>query len=350
MKAIYMKTIVRRAIVVTAIGSPLRFLLVSGLFLSMATGAQGESPVIPSIDPEAITVSGVSAGGVMAQQLHIAYADRIRGAGIIAGVPWGCAEGQLGLALGRCMGKSDEALPVATLLEDLRGAAERGEVAGLAALADDRAWLFHGTLDAAVGGAATDATVALYEALLPTEQITYVNDVDAAHHFPTLDAGVACTESSPPWLGACDYDAAGEMLSFLYQDLTAPGQAQRSVVAEGELVELAVPGAAAAGMAERAWVFIPESCPPEGCRLHVALHGCAMAESQNGMAFMEDSGYLPWARANQLVIAFPQVAAQPLNPLGCWDWWGYTGPNYLQRDGAQLKVIADWVSELSAPR
>lgn len=65
------------------------------------------------------------------------------------------------------------------------------------------------------------------------------------------------------------------------------------------------------------------------------------------MAFIENSGYLSWAEANDIVLAFPQAAQSALNPLTCWDWWGYSGANYLQREGAQMKVLADWVSSLA---
>ncbi|MEM1412075.1 MAG: PHB depolymerase family esterase [Pseudomonadota bacterium] len=310
---------------------------------ALLTADQG----LPRVNAEAVTVSGVSSGGAMAQQLHLAYAELFQGAGIIAGVPFGCAEGKLGLALGPCMGKQ-EALPIDGYRAALEAAAAAGNAAPLEALQGDRAWVFHGALDAAVGAYATDATAALYEALLGKTQLTYVNDVQAAHHFPTLESGNPCDESAPPWLGACGFDAAGELLSFIYGGLAAPTDAQRTADAGGAMKTVELPGAAAAGMAETAYLFVPEACPPKGCRLHVALHGCAMATGQNGKAFIEDSGYLPWARANGIVVAFPEAVPQPLNPLGCWDWWGYTGANYLQRDGAQMKVIADWVSRLTS--
>ncbi|MEE4174798.1 MAG: PHB depolymerase family esterase, partial [Xanthomonadales bacterium] len=67
---------------------------------------------LPHVNGKGVTVSGISSGGAMAQQLQFAYADRFQGAGIIAGVPFGCAEGDLGLALGRCVGKEEGALPV----------------------------------------------------------------------------------------------------------------------------------------------------------------------------------------------------------------------------------------------
>jgi hypothetical protein len=44
-----------------------------------------------------------------------------------------------------------------------------------------------------------------------------------------------------------------------------------------------------------------------------------------------------------MVLAFPQVVPSTVNPYACWDWWGYTGPDYRWRDGAQMRVLADWV-------
>ncbi|HUS15280.1 MAG TPA: hypothetical protein VM536_09715, partial [Chloroflexia bacterium] len=39
-----------------------------------------------------MTVSGLSSGGFIAHQFHIAHSDLVRGAGIVAGGPFGCAE------------------------------------------------------------------------------------------------------------------------------------------------------------------------------------------------------------------------------------------------------------------
>lgn len=316
-----------------------------------ADDSQGNEPIdgrpLPPIDAGAITVSGISSGAAMAQQLHLAYADRFSGAGIVAGVPYGCAEGELGLALGRCMGKEGP-LPVATFLAALDDATARGQAADPALLAAHRVWLFHGTKDEAVGRASTDAAAALYAAHVPGPQRIYVTDVPAAHHFPTLDAGNPCAVSAEPWLGACDYDAAGELLSHLYPGLTAPGAADRSASPEDGLRTVTLPGADDAGLDDTAYLFVPAECPPQGCALHLVLHGCAMSVAKNGMSFIEESGYLPWARANGIVLVFPQVDTALLNPLGCWDWWGYSGDDYLDRDGLQMKALADWVSTLAA--
>ena len=65
---------------------------------------------------------------------------------------------------------------------------------------------------------------------------------------------------------------------------------------------------------------------------------------------MRDAGYLEWAASNGIVLLFPQVepSYQPLNPNGCWDWWGYDGSDYATRDGAQVDAVWRMVSDLGA--
>jgi poly(3-hydroxybutyrate) depolymerase len=42
------------------------------------------------IDPSKVTVSGLSSGGFMAVQMHVAYSSVFSGAGIFAGGPYYC--------------------------------------------------------------------------------------------------------------------------------------------------------------------------------------------------------------------------------------------------------------------
>jgi poly(3-hydroxybutyrate) depolymerase len=111
----------------------------------------------------------------------------------------------------------------------------------------------------------------------------------------------------------------------------------------------ALEGASTVGLDETAWMFIPPACSlgTNRCALHLVLHGCGQSASQIGSVFMEQTGYLPWAAANNIVLAFPQVVASAANPLACWDWWGYTGTDYRWREGAQMEVLGNWVRALS---
>ena len=66
----------------------MRKLILLTLLFAVTSFAGGTSPSM-NIDTDRMTVSGVSAGGAMAQQIHIAYSDMFSGAAIIAGVPFG---------------------------------------------------------------------------------------------------------------------------------------------------------------------------------------------------------------------------------------------------------------------
>ena len=51
------------------------------------------------------------------------------------------------------------------------------------------------------------------------------------------------------------------------------------------------------------------------------------------------------------MVLYPQVQSSnmaPMNPLGCWDWWGYTGEDYLSQSAAQLAAVRSMVERLAA--
>jgi len=249
--------------------------------------------------------------------------------------------------MARCIGTTDGPLPVAEFASRIRTAAEKGAVADTAKLADDRVWLFHGKQDSVVAAEVSKAAADIYAEFLPAGQIRSVVDVESGHSFPTRGRGSACSEYKPPYVSDCDYDAAGEMLQYLYPGLEAPGSET-----DLKLQETSLPGAAEAGMSDVAYLFVPPACDGGGsaCPLHLVLHGCAQSAVSVGTDFIEQSGYLPWAARNGIVLAFPQVTPSAVNPLGCWDWWGYAGPDYLWRSGKQMKVLADWLISMAASK
>jgi len=322
-----------------------KYVPVLTIFLFSSQAWSNDPAPAPTIDANRITVSGISAGGQMATQLHIAYSDLFSGVGIIASGPFGCAEGTLGTAMSRCMGETATPIPVADLADDIRNAAKENLVADPENLANDPVWLFHGTLDTTVGANVNDATQALYSTFVPAGQITYVNDVAAGHNFPTRGQGGECTAMQAPFVGNCDYDAAGEILQHVYTGLKAPVP---EVVTELRQVTLA--GASDAGLGDTAYLFVPPACAAgsQACALHLVLHGCAQSTEQVGTDFIRQSGYLPWAEANDIVLAFPQVIPSEVNPYACWDWWGYTGADYRWRSGKQMQLVTDWIKLLSA--
>lgn len=323
-------------------GLPRAFL--SGLFGLLAMCPAHAQRALPRLDitPGSLTVSGVSAGGYMATQYQVAYSKDVAGAGIIGAGPWLCAQGIVTRALGECLegtagGPDDRALVVA-----LRTSAALRAVDDPAWLATDRVWIFHGAQDRRIGDAVSDALLRFYRAFIPRERIRYETQVPAAHGFPTLDAGGDCAADAPPWILDCDYDAAGEMLKFLYGDLTAPAGEISGSLQEFDQSRY-VERDALASMADTGFVFVPKACAAgRPCRIHVAFHGCSQGIASLGRRFAQEAGYNRWADANGIVVLYPQAGKSlfwPVNPRGCWDWWGYSGADYAARSGAQLSAV-----------
>jgi poly(3-hydroxybutyrate) depolymerase len=103
------------------------------------------------------------------------------------------------------------------------------------------------------------------------------------------------------------------------------------------------------GLADTGYAYVAPECRDRaGCRVHVVFHGCKQA----GEGFVRDSGYAEWADNNRLIVLFPQVKASSdgSNPLGCWDWWGYTGSDYLTRSGPQIAAVERMLLRLAQPR
>ena len=76
--------------------------------------------------------------------------------------------------------------------------------------------------------------------------------------------------------------------------------------------------------------------------MHIVFHGCQQSAAFVGDQFAKGAGYNEWAETNKLVVLYPQVDSSriaPMNPMGCWDWWGYTDENYATKNGAQVGVV-----------
>ena len=68
-----------------------------------------------------------------------------------------------------------------------------------------------------------------------------------------------------------------------------------------------------------------------------------------GDEFPELANLDTYADTNNLVILYPQAIASliPYNPEGCWDWWGYSDIDYLDKDAPQIQAIWDMAGRLS---
>lgn len=310
-----------------------------------ACGAEAPPPVdTPSynIDEARITASGASSGAMIATQLHVAHSGLVSGVAMISGGPYYCAEGSLKKGLGPCMKGGDVGL--AALLDYSQQASDAGAIDDVANLDGDPVWIFFGTNDAVMHRDLTNAASGFYKELTGNAPIV-VDTVPAVHGFPTATTGAPCEEMVSPFLNACDYDAAGELLATLH------GELQPASVASSALIEIPQPGANDATMMSSALAYVPKACEDgAACGVHVAFHGCQQSTAFVGDAFAAGAGYNEWAETNKLIVLYPQVDSSkiaPMNPMGCWDWWGYTDENYATKAGAQITVVKAMLDSLA---
>lgn len=301
-----------------------------------------------SVDLSETTVSGLSSGAYMAGQFHVAFSSIVTGAGLVAGGPYGCAEGQLSIALNRCMGSS-LGLPDAVRLHGIaERLAEEGKIDPLAGLADDRVYVFSGSRDETVTPPVTERAVAFYRrAGVPEASIRYVSDVAAGHGFITEASGVACGITESPFINDCDYDQAGDLLQHLYGGLNPPSDAPAGGLLafdQGEFLS----GPSVHGLGAVGFAYVPEACAAgETCRVHIAFHGCRQTTDLIGERFLREAGYNRWAESNRIIVLYPQAHETLANPRSCWDWWGYDDWSHATSLGRQTAAVRAMLGRLA---
>ncbi len=314
------------------------------LLLAASSQAFAAEP-LPALhaDTRGLTVSGVSSGGYMAVQLHVAHSELVKGAGVIAGGPYYCAMGSVWAAIYNCMKPGAwtplpavEALKVAT-----EAFARAGRIDPTRNLSGSAAWLFTGTRDTTVLPSVVKELQRFYE--LYGAKTLLVAEKAAGHAMVTKNAGNKdCAVTAAPYINDCDYDAAGELLRHLLGSLQVPAGKPAGRLRTFDQDLYAAGSAYAASLAEKGYVYVPRTCDTERCRVHVVFHGCRQNAAEIGEQFVHDAGYNRWADSNRLIILYPQTIARyfpVFNPRACWDWWGYTGLGYATRDGAQIRAV-----------
>lgn len=290
------------------------------------------------------TVSGLSAGAFQAVQLQVAYADLFRGAGVIAGGPFGCAEGQIWRAIGLCM-REPEKISGSSLRERYRMLAKQGLVSPETEIAKAKVYVFAGAKDTVVRPAAGEKTAEFFTAL--GARVEKANDLPAGHGFPTLQTDNPCEKEKTPWLVNCGSNTAAKMLAFLTGESEETADWDRGSLKR--FSQVVFDPRRQAGLAAEGFVYLPRACSRKACPVHLALHGCRQSEDAVGTAFAEKAGYLEWAERHDWIVVFPQLTPGPGNPNGCWDWFGYTGADYSLRTGVQPRVLRDITLYFSQP-
>jgi poly(3-hydroxybutyrate) depolymerase len=366
-------------------------------FLALAllsASAQASAPPGPldayeSLAAADVTVSGVSSGAFFAHQFEVAYSSLVRGAGLVAGGPYGCAErapwflahtplSSTRAAVAACTqaGKLGWLSHLLTGSPDPRASAEltwrefeHGRIDDPANLRSHRVWIFSGGLDEIVPPATTSAVEAYYEIMgVPRANIRFEERPDAGHGLPVEEfAGKSdypkrkCRDGEPPYIIDCDRDAAELLFRHLYPGgFRGPAMPRRTHLTPFDQTEFLRGMDPSVSMAATGYVYVPAGCangaaPRKACRLHVAFHACEQNEESVGDDFYWDGGYNRWAEANDIVVLYPQTIRwapgssgniSAGNPAACWDWWGYTGPDYDNQHGKQVTVIRAMIARM----
>jgi hypothetical protein len=233
------------------------------------------------------------------------------------------------------------------LIAKAKEAAEKRLIDPLSTLSRARIYLFQSRADKVVKPEAETKLKEFFLAFTPPKNLREEFSDTAAHGFLTIDHGNECEKQGLPWIQNCARDGAGEILNHLYGKLKAPSVGRP---AKGQLLAFDQTAYAApeAQMLPEGRIYVPNTCANGAhCRLHIALHGCKMSTSYVQEEFVEMAGYNRWADANDIVILYPQVDKGGKNPNGCWDWFGYTGPDHALKSGWQIQAIMKMMESIA---
>jgi poly(3-hydroxybutyrate) depolymerase len=347
------------------------FVLGASLTIGLA-GVEAQTPprvMLPALgaNGQQTSVSGLSSGAYMAGQYQFAHARSVVGAAIIAGGPFGCAEARNGTwywpgarlamnatqSLEACMQTawSWYGIPdAAALAAKARALAQTGAIDPIDAIARHRIYLFSGGRDHIVDHQLVVAAAEVYLRLgIARDQMTTGTQEEAGHGVMTVPKSDDCGQSQPPFVLHCGVDQAQDLLAHIYGSLVA----KSAPLSTGWITFDQRPfmqGQRSTGLADAGSAYVPADCQVmAGCRIHIAFHGCQQNNATVGDAYTRGSGLADWAETNRLIVLFPQVDANPvLNPLGCWDWWGYTGFDFLTRDALQIAAVHRMVAQLAS--
>ncbi|MDH6594157.1 poly(3-hydroxybutyrate) depolymerase [Variovorax sp. TBS-050B] len=312
--------------------------------VAMAAHTAGAAVPLPALgaNPAEVSVSGLSAGGFMAVQLHVAYSATFkRGAGIVAGGPYYCAEGSVLNATGRCMTHSSS-IPVSSLVSTTNSWAANGTIDPVSNLASSKVYMFSGTSDNTVKQAVMDDLKTYYQSFVPAANTVYKNNLGAGHAMVTDDYGAACGTTAAPYINNCGFDLAGEILKQIY----GPLNPRNNGTLGGSFTEFNQSEFISGhGMAATGWIYVPQACTTVSCRVHLVLHGCKQNYTDVGDQYVRKTGYNRWADTNNIVLVYPQTSTAAIN--SCWDWWGYDSLNYAKKSGPQMMAMKAMIDRLT---
>jgi poly(3-hydroxybutyrate) depolymerase len=336
---------------VTRVGAPAQ----TGVTPQTAAVAVGTSGSLSryNIDRSKVFVAGISSGGFFAVQMHVAHSSTFKGAAIYAGGVYDCAEDSLAIALADCGG---EGLYQSTLAQsesylDQQSAA--GTIDAESNLRGQPVYLWSGTQDTVVSPKEMNDLDTEYRHY-GANVFKYDNTFPAGHGWESPDGELACGTQGTPYMIACSrgsqiYDSEQTWLQVFFGML----KPRNGGALKGTLInfdQTAFGAGPANSMDTNGYVFVPRDCAAgRVCGLVLALHGCLQTQADIGTKFITEAGIDAWADRNDIVVLYPYAAksqTSPLNPNGCWDWWGYDDSSYALQRGTQISIVYKMVQRV----
>ena len=337
---------------------------------ALAAGA----PPLPALgaDPTQNTVSGLSSGAFMAAQYSVTYSASVAGAGIVAGGPFYCAGlNKLGgadrfvkTASNQCMRPQGAAPSGAAAWKEAQQFAQQGAIDPVDNIKRQRLYIFTGASDSVVYPKVVAQTRAFYQSAgVPDSQIRYIDNIQAGHALLTSNPGdEACPANVSPAAGStktnlnnCGFMQSHDILRQLYgNELKPPARPLSGELLNFDQTEFSQ--GRYTGLSDIGHVYVPAACRRQSCRVHVVFHGCTQEDSRIGNRYYTSTGFNELADNNRIIVLYPQIRTDPKrNPLGCWDFWGYssqnpTRPDFYAKTAPQMSAIHAMVERLDSPR
>merc|ERR1711936_1240945 len=295
-----------------------------------------------NINPDTIAISGFSSGGAFSTQFHVAFSKRISGVGVFAGLPYLATSG---------LSEADKS-------DEVDGLALAGLIDPVENMRNDNVYIFHGKADSIVPFAEAGLVENFYNQYLASGNNIEIKEIEEAEHgFPTNEGSGACDLlNSPNYVSNCNYDGAASVLSKTLGSIEQKDEDEVGYVLkdfdQAEFFGENAEGQFGNSLDKNGYVFVPDSCVNGSvqCHLHLHLHGCSQTRESIGDGYVWETGFIPLAAKNNVVMLFPQIKSNVYNPYGCWNFYGYLSTDsenyqYATKQGTQMRVLAKMVEK-----
>ncbi|CAF5019046.1 unnamed protein product, partial [Rotaria sp. Silwood1] len=342
------------------------------------------SLVSASVPRTDVTVSGISSGGAMATQLHIGYSKDISGCGVVAGPPYYCAGS--GLTTAVCMTGPALYIFVSNLEYKVKYYASNDYIDDPSNIVGDPVYIFSGKYDKVAYPGVVKLNAELYQRLNATVKTNF--NMPANHGFATESFGASCSSLNlANYINNCNFNLAYDMLNHLYGGSLIQPTPHAKTPLLGQMLmfdqeafmsfpdnvgqEKITQSALSKWIQNNMYLYTPGDWEwsPSGLFNLVMPNelsnkksittrrssasfddegfiyfpsACANGKQFAGDVFATKAGYLEIAELNDIIVIFPQVRKSlmlPINPMGCWDWWGYSEVYYATQKAPQMRGV-----------